>query len=315
MLGDDDLGRLSERTRELEQGDLISTTLFPSLATPESTFHPDSEATEFCPGQEAQIWAAPVRAIATGWGVIVTQTCDLVAGADTEPYIQVAPLSEVGDEELWRAAQDGRDHRIFGLPPVAGFETPAVEPEISFPVEKGALLHEGVETLSVPLSPTQRIHLSLWLARRCGRHAFPDSTEDYVLRPLRHELRKRLTQESQTGAFARCLLGVWATAAEAATIKVCFILNPTALRMHLDQLGTTESDYDAFADQLLKASARRIDRATVGLQIQSMVRTLDRIDAHQLLFEMRQIDMDWLPAGFFVADELADATGAPKPVE
>jgi hypothetical protein len=308
MLSDDDLPRLRERTVALEQGDLVSTTLFPSLATPECTFHPDSEATEFCPGQGTETWAAPVRPIATGWGVIVTQTCDLVADADVEPFIQVAPLSEVGDEDVWRAAQDGRDHRIFALPPVAEFETPAVEPQISFPVEKAALLHAAVQTVSTPLSPAQRIQLSLWLARRCGRHAFPDSTEDYALRPLRGELRKRLAQNSQIGAFARCLLGVWATAVEAPTIDVCFILNPTALRLQLDSLGTDEASYTGYAEQLLKSSARRIEHDGVGMQVRPMVRTLDRIDAHALLFEMRQVDMDWLPASYFLADEFADAT-------
>lgn len=307
MLGDEDLRRLSEHACEQEQGDLISTSLFPSLATPECTFHPDTEATEFCSGQGSQIWAAPVRPITTGWGVIVTQTCDLIADADVEPFIQVAPLTDVGDEATWKAAQDGRDHRIFALPPVAGLETPAVEPQISFPVEKAVLLHPDVDTISTPLSPAQRIHLSLWLARRCGRHAFPDSTEDYVLRPLRNELRKRLAQGSQIGTFARCLLGVWATAVEAPTIDVCFILNPTVLRLHVDELSTDEERYTGYAEQLLKSSARRISRDATGMQIRPMVRTLDRIDAHALLFEMRQVDMDWLPASYFLADEFADA--------
>lgn len=307
MLSDEDLPRVSERTRQLEQGDLISTALFPSLATPEFTFHPDSEATTFCPGQSSEVWAAPIRAITTGWGVIVTQTCDLVADADIEPFMNVAPLTDVGDDATWKAAQDGRDHRIFALPPIADFETPAIEPQISFPVEKAALLHPDVETTSTPLSPTQRIHLSLWLARRCGRHAFPVSTEDYVLRPLRGELRKRLGQNSQTGTFARCLLGVWATAVEAPTIDVCFILNPTALRPHLEQLGTDEAAYDTYAEQLLRSSARKIERDGTGMQVRPMVRTLDRIDAHALLFEMRQVDMDWLPAAYFLGGEFADA--------
>lgn len=302
MLSDEDLPRVNERTRRHEQGDLISTTLFPSLATPEFTFHPDSEATEFCSGQSLEVWAAPVRPVISGWGVIVTQTCDLVAGADVEPFLQVAPLTDIGDEATWLGAQDGRDHRVFGLPPVADFETPAVEPQLSFPVEKAALLHPNVETISTPLSPTQRIHLSLWLARRCGRHAFPDRTEDYVLRPLRDELRRRLGQGNQLGTFSRCLLGVWATAVEAPTIDVCFILNPTALRPHFEGLGTDEAAYTGYAEQLLRSSARKIARDATGMQVRSMVRTLDRIDAHALLFEMRQIDMDWLPASYFLAD-------------
>jgi hypothetical protein len=155
-----------------------------------------------------------------------------------------------------------------------------------------------------------RRHPSLdrWLARRCGRHAFPDSTEDYVLRPLRGELRKRLGQSSQTGIFARCLLGVWATAVKAPTIDVCLILNPTALRPNLERLGTDETSYATYAEQLLRSSARKIERDGTGMQVRPVVRTLDRIDAHALLFEMRQVDVDWLPAAYFLADEFADAT-------
>jgi hypothetical protein len=96
---------------------------------------------------------------------------------------------------------------------------------------------------------------------RCGWHAAaaatlsPGSTEDYVLRPL--QLRKRLGQKSQVGTFARCLLGVWATAVEAPTIDVCFILNPTALRPHMELLGTDEAAYDTSWSRSCARSAPR----------------------------------------------------------
>jgi hypothetical protein len=307
VLEADDTARVAERAAALEQGDIISTTHFASLGAPESTFHPDTEALDFCPGQNSDVWAAPARPIRSGWGVLVTQTCDLVEPPDREPYMQVAPLLVLDDEGLWRRAQDGRDHRIFSLPSVAGINWPAIEPQVSFPVEKASLLHPGVRTESVALEPAQRIHLSLWLARRCGRHAFPDTTEDLVLRPLRRELGKRYEQDSQAGAFARSLLGIWATAAETATIDVCFVLNPSLLRAHLDQLGPDSSAYDGYCEQLLRSSARKIQNTGSALQVRSFARTLDRIDAHRLLFEMRQVDMDLLPANFFEAEEEAEA--------
>jgi hypothetical protein len=138
----------------------------------------------------------------------------------------VSPLIDIG-EELWPRARDGRDQRAFSLPPIDGVEFPAIEPQVVFSVEKAALLHDGVTTIATELDPAQRFYLSLWLARRCGRHAFPDLTEDLVLKPLRREIGKRFEQTSQVGAFTRSLLGVWATAGEDATIDICFVLNPT----------------------------------------------------------------------------------------
>lgn len=79
------------------------------------------------------------------------------------------------------------------------------------------------------------------------------------------------------------------------------------LRSHVEELGTNEAAYSTYADQLLRPSARKVEREGTGMQIRSMVRTLDRIDAHALLFEMRQVDMDWLPASYFLTDEFVDA--------
>lgn len=308
MLQDEDQQRLRERVRGLSQGDLISTSHAPSLGAPGSTFYPDTEMCETCP--EQNVWAAPARPIRSGCGVIVTQTCDLVEPADREPWIQVAPLIATA-EELWGRARDGRDQRAFSLPAIDGLDFPAIEPQVVFSVEKAALLHDDVTTFQTELDPAQRIYLSLWLARRCGRHAFPDITEDLVLRPLRRELGKRYEQTSQIGAFSRSLLGVWATAAEAATIDVCFVLNPTLLRAHIKQLGTDQDDLDKHCDALLARSAKKIQNIS-SLNVRTYARTPDRIDAHALLFEMRQVDMDLLPANFFTEEDAAESATAAR---
>jgi hypothetical protein len=307
VLGDEDQPLLTERARKLNQGDLLSTSHAPSLGAPESTFHPDTELCEPCPEQE--VWAAPARPIRSGWGVIVTQTCDLVEPADREPWIQVSPLIDIG-EDLWPRARDGRDQRAFSLPPIEGVDFPAIEPQVVFSVEKAALLHEGITTVATELDPAQRIYLSLWLARRCGRHAFPDLTEDLVLRPLRREIGKRFEQTSQVGAFTRSLLGIWATAGEGATIDVCFVLNPTLLRAHVAELGTDLDELDKYCQTLVARSAKRIQNSGSSLNVRAYARTLDRIDAHALLFEMRQVDMDLLPDNFFTEGDPAEATAA-----
>lgn len=298
MLGDDALPLILGRVRELNQGDLIATSHFPTLGVPEATFHPDTELAEVCAGQS--VWAAPSREILSGWSVITSQTCDLVESAEREPWIQVSPLIAV-TEDVWRRAGHGRDGRAFALPSMEGVAHPVVQPQVVFTIEKSAVLHPGVRTVSTPLDSAQRIHLSMWLARRCGRHAFPDPTEDLILRPLRRELDRRFGQGSQVGAFTRCLLGVWATAHEAAEIHVCFMINPTLLAADAAQIGITEEQLQAHCDVLLRPSANRIAPEAAAITVAGFPRTLDRIDGHRLLFEMRQVDMELLPAQFGLA--------------
>jgi hypothetical protein len=227
--------------------------------------------------------------------VIVSQTCDLVESVDREPWIQVSPLMSV-DEDTWRRAGNGRDGRAFALPPVEGIPHPVVQPQVVFTVEKAAVVHADVRTISTPLDSAQRIHLSMWLARRCGRHAFPDTTEDLILRPLRREINTRYGQQSQVGAFTRCLLGIWATAHEASEIRVCFMVNPTLLAADAAQVGTTEERLQGHCDLLLRSSVRKIAREGAAVTVTGFPRTLDRIDGHRLLFEMRQVNMELLPA-------------------
>lgn len=139
-------------TAGLRQGDLISTSHFPMLETPESTFQPDVEGHEVIPGQD--VWAAPVRPIRSGWGVIVTQKCDIVRSPAREPYLQAVPLMELTDEQAWRGALNGRSGSCFALPQHGeACANPGIDGQVCFAVPKASLLHSGARTLQMPFDP------------------------------------------------------------------------------------------------------------------------------------------------------------------
>jgi hypothetical protein len=307
VLGDADIERVRAVTVPLGQGDLISTSHFVSLGAHESTFHPDTAECDPLPGQEA--WVAVGREIATRWGVVITQTCDLIRPPDEEAWIQVAPLVDLGSVDQWERACQGRDLDYFALPKASDVEIRhgAVNGQLSFPVEKAALLHDDIKVSQTPLDPAERIWLSMWLARRCGRHAFPDLTEDLVLRPLRSEIARRWSKpNTQVGAFVHSLLGVWASAYEAPVVDIYFIMDPSKLAANISALSDG-AVIDRQADVLMRASQKRIAASGRGLQVTCQAATLDSVPADKLLMRMRQVDLELLPAGAHTATAEAAA--------
>ncbi len=263
------------------------------------------------------MWAAIGRQIDTGWGVIVTQTCDLIRPPDGEPWVQVAPLIDLKSENAWQRARSGNALDVFSLPQPdeeIGVTHAAVHAQLSFPIEKSAFLHDEVKTVRTPLDASDRIFLSIWLARRCGRHAFPDPTEDLVLRPLRAEISRRWDKpNTQTGAFVRSLVGVWATAYESAVVEICFVMSSSKLLANQGALPGTE----AIAEQVkivAGACAKAITRAASELRIEAYATTLDSIPAETLLMRMRQVDLDLLPAAaHLAAQEIAVGLSESQP--
>ncbi len=304
-----------EAVAPLAQGDLVATSHFVSLGAHESTFHPDTEECDSLPGQGT--WVAVGRPIQTRWGVIVTQTCDLIRPPDEEPWIQVAPLVQLESEDLWQRACAGKDLDFFALPEAELSEISygAVSGQLSFPIEKAALLHPDVAVAQTPFDPAERIFLSMWLARRCGRHAFPDLTEDLVLRPMRSEISRRWSKPAtQVGAFTRSLLGVWATAYEASVIDVCFIMDPNQLAANSSALPDAAA-LDAQAAVLIKASEKAIARSGRALRVSCSVATLDGISADELLMRMRQVDLELLPLEAYATPVGADASVGDQPTD
>lgn len=314
MLDDDAIGPITERVDALSQGDLISTTHFVALGAPEATFYPDTAASELIPRQAT--WAAVARPMRTRWGVILTQTCDLVRSPDEEPWIQVAPLVDLGEQGAWDRAQDGKDLCAFALPRAdeINIEFPAVGGGLSFPVEKAATVAESVEVRATPFDPARRLLLSMWLTRRYGRHAFPDLTENLVLGPLRREIDRRWKKpDSQPGAFVHSLLGLWATASESSVVEICFVMSPSRLQANANALPDAVP-LQQQASLLVGPAQKAIAKADVALQIKPFPATMDGVSAQDLLLRMRQVDLARLPTESYSAETLGAAgAGERKP--
>lgn len=304
-LSAEDFPAIARVTAGLRQGDLISTTHFPILETPASTFDPLVEHLAPFDGQD--VWAAPVRPIRSGWGVIVTQTCDIVRDPDTEPYLQVVPLVELADEDAWRGALHGRSGSYFALPRhEQACANPGMDAQVCFAVPKAALLHPGVRTLPLSFDPAGRIYLSTWMARRFARHPFPDPVEETVLKPLRKALVDRHKKpNTQPGAFVHSLLGVWCTPEEAPVLDLVFVMSGAALAANRQALPD-EKALEAQPGVLLKPIAKRLQDSGSGIQLRPSVRTLDSVSAEQLFLSCRQVDLDLLPYDAFIADDSAD---------
>lgn len=298
----EDFPRIQAVTQSLRQGDLISTPYFPMLETPGSTFEPDVEDHPTIAGRG--VWAAPVREINSGWGVIVTQTCDIVRDVVDEPYLQVVPLMELASEDAWRAALHGRSGSFFALPAhEQACAFPGIDGQIWFPVPKATLVHPEVRRLQLPFDPAGRIYLSIWMARRFARHPFPDALESLVLRPLRSALVERFkSPNTQVGAFVHSLLGVWSTPEEAPVIDIYFVMSGTALT-HRSKALPDHEVIAAQAEIIVRPIAKRLEQQGSGVQLRTSIRTLDGVSAQDLLLNHRQVDLDLLPYDAFVAED------------
>jgi len=292
----------------LWQGDLLATPVAVTLEAPESSMLEDAHELE--PVDDAGLWAPAPLEIASGWTAIVSQTCDVVRSLEQVSHVQLMPLVELSAEE-WKDALYGRRGTLFALPPADGLriEFPAVDSAISFPVSKAALAHAEVKTLATPLDPASRILLSNWLMRRVGRHAFPDELEQHILGPLREKLGRSMGKNSQAGFLAGALLGVWSSTEWAASVSIYFIVDENRLK-------STGVDIDVAkaAEELLGPARKALGRAELSVQVTGTVRTLEATSAHDLMIRHRQVDLDHLPTGDFVAkDKIAELVAAEEP--
>lgn len=294
--------RVEATVRQLWQGDLLAAPLVPVLESPHSSFVQGVEELE--PVDPGGLWTVAPRVIDSGWAAIVTQTCDVVRHPDQVPYLQLMPIVDLPEDE-WQAAHSGRRGGLFAIPQVDGLPVsfPAIDSMISFPVSKAALIHNEVLTRSSGLDPATRILLSSWLMRRVGRFAFPDELEAHVLAPLRQKVGTAMGRNSQAGAFCRTLLGVWASTEWGASASIIFVVDP-------NRVAASKATIDAekAIDELLRPIRRQLGNRDIAVQVTGEARDLSAVSAHRLFIEHRQVDMDVLPTGAFVAEATVSAT-------
>jgi hypothetical protein len=300
---DEDKAEIEQLAQGLWQGDLLAAPLVPVLESPHSTFLDGVD--ELDPVDEHGLWTVAAQQIDTGWGAIVTQTCDLVRHPDKVPFLQLMPVVEL-DEVTWKAAHYGSRGDYFALPAIgaAGLVFPAIDSQLSFPVSKAVLGHAEIPRAAAPLDPAARVLLSSWLMRRVGRYAFPNALEGHVLSHLRTKIAKSIGKNSMAGRFADALLGVWCSTEWAATVSLIFIVDPNRLA------SQQTIDAEKAMGEIVNPIRKRLAEDGVKVQVIPTARTLDKVSAQQLFIEHRQVDMDVLPTDEFTAKASLEALAA-----
>jgi len=238
---------LKALVKDLHQGDVLDVAKSVRLYSPDTPSYPHE--VEGVPHDE------PVMTMETqlpsGLCVIVSQDCDLRRMPDTEPYVIVAPLTEV-EETTYREAADNMSTRFFAYPPIEGHEHQqnlVVDMRVLSSLEKTALLSPHIERIPCPLSGPKRDDLLDFLGDRFGRKPFPDEIERQVIRPIESALKRVRQKESFAGVFSSiAFIGLnWSPGKSYCSLMV--LLDPSRRERH----KVAEEDVEAVKNRLAKA--------------------------------------------------------------
>jgi hypothetical protein len=290
-LSADQQAALEDLRGRLEQGDVVQVDAFAVVGAPEATLLDDTrDAEEFARYR----LTAVERRLESGLWAVITQTCDIRRDIDLEPFLHLSPI--VGaDEATWEGLRGGlASVRRFAYPrPIVDVEHPVLDVRIVQTVEKTALLAENVEPRDAGLDHAHRLRLSLWLARRFARHAFPDELEDLVLGRLRDELRKRAGQPgTPAGALLASRETVMVAYGEGATIDVLFLVRQDRVAANPVLATDPERKLRDGADAILRPVAKRLERQGSGYQLTWDVATPNMVPYSEILYRYVPFDVD-----------------------
>lgn len=281
---------LKQLRANLRQGDAVHVHVYSVLGAPEATLLDDTrEAAEVAEFRVTSV----ERRLPSGIWAVITQTCDIRRELELEPFLQLAPLVELG-QQAWQAAGDGRSVRHFAYPEqVEDLEHPVLDIRIVQTIERTALVAQGVEPIALGLTPGFRDRLSIWLATRYARHAFPDRLEDSVLSRLRETIRKYAGDAgNQTGAFVACLDGVWVRYDDT-TVEVLFIVRQDRIAAHGKALQPDPTAaLEQAAEGIMAVVVKRHDYRDGGYRIEWRVATANRVPADAVLYRFHLLDLD-----------------------
>lgn len=194
-----DPAALGTLLKDLHQGDVLDVAKSVRLYSPDAPSYPSE--LEGIPHEEPVMTMETT--LASGLCVIVSQDCDLRRMPDTEPYVIIAPLTEV-DDERYREAADGVSTRFFAYPELEGREAKqlVVDMRVLSSLEKTALLSPHIARIPCPLSAPKRERLRDFLGDRFGRSAFPDEIDRQVIKPIEQALKRVRQNDAFAGVFA-----------------------------------------------------------------------------------------------------------------
>jgi hypothetical protein len=139
---------------------------------------------------------------ASGLSVIVSQDCDLRREITVEPYVILAPLTELDAGRHGQAAS-GQSTRFFAYPPIEGHadkQNLVIDMRVLSSLEKTALLSAHVKRIDCPLGEPDRVRLREFVGDRFGRTPLPDEIVTQVVAPIEQAL-KRITANPNAAAM------------------------------------------------------------------------------------------------------------------
>lgn len=233
--------------RELRQGDVLDVAKSVTLFSPDAPSYPSETAG--APHDDPVMTMETL--LKTGLSVVLSQDCDLRRPPAIEPYVVLAPLSEV-DERTYREASDGMSSRFFAYPVIEGREDKGglvVDARVVFSLEKTALMSSHIKRLTCPLSAPRREQLRNWLGNRFGRPAFPDEVVRQVVEPVASALKRVRGRDGFAGFFASVAFTGLAWTPGQAYCSLMLLTDPSLRERH----GVSDTDVRAVHGRLCKA--------------------------------------------------------------
>ncbi|MEW6582325.1 MAG: hypothetical protein AB1416_06155 [Actinomycetota bacterium] len=180
-------GDLAALLTHLRQGDLLDVAKLTTLWSPDAPSYPQEVAGV---PHEEPVMTVEVR-LASGLCAVISQDCDLRRPPTIEPFVAIAPMSEV-DDVTYREASDGLSGRYFAFPDVTDSRGRRLVLDVRAvcSIEKTALLSPHVRRTPCPLTEPARTRLREWLGNRFGRRAFPDEIVRQVVEPVERAIKR-----------------------------------------------------------------------------------------------------------------------------
>lgn len=133
--------------------------------------------------------------------IIVSQTCDILADADDEPWVEVLRLDRATPEFLGLLSR-GNSSRAFC---VDAEERLVAQAPHRTRVDKGVLMARQKPVIVLPRTEEGREEFRRWLGRRFTRPALPDDLDSGFRRVLEDMLRETDSDGAPyAGTFAAC---------------------------------------------------------------------------------------------------------------
>ncbi|MBX5469316.1 MAG: hypothetical protein IRZ21_05390 [Thermoleophilaceae bacterium] len=281
---------LKALVKQLHQGDVLDVAKSVRLYSPDAPSYPNEVAG--VPHDE------PVMTMETrlpsGLSVIVSQDCDLRRMPHLEPYVVVAPLTEV-DEITYREAADNMSTRFFAYPPIEGHEDKhnlVVDMRVVSSLEKTALLSSHIELIPCPLSGPRREDLLNFLGDRFGRKPFPDEIERQVIRPIESALKRVRQREGFAGVFSSVVFVGLRWSPGKSYCSLMLLLDPKLRERH----KVADDDVEAVKARLQKALnhfTRNGDYSVIpNLHDVTKVQATVVLSHDEIPFEVEQLELD-----------------------